>query len=164
MLAQSKEIMRKLYRIIMKLRDQKLIPMIEALYTQATESIQRLWNIISGTRTKPFLPQAFNNMAVICHYSRSTKVLSSGVASDPKDNGAQVKKNRLPSRYEVGNFTVRFKGRNHLFRPGEKRPFYRVFELRRLGSIKLLSLEQAIALSPGNYIEAPNCEITRRFE
>ncbi|CAD5197631.1 unnamed protein product [Musa acuminata subsp. malaccensis] len=28
-----KEIMRKLYRIIMKLRDQKLIPMIEVIYS-----------------------------------------------------------------------------------------------------------------------------------
>ncbi|KAL4009932.1 hypothetical protein IC575_031024 [Cucumis melo] len=26
--------------------------------------------LFSGTRRNPFLPQAFNNMAVICHYVR----------------------------------------------------------------------------------------------
>ncbi|KAF1855891.1 hypothetical protein Lal_00032128, partial [Lupinus albus] len=43
-----KEIMQKLYRIIMRLCDWKLIPMIEALSTQVTENIRKLWNIILG--------------------------------------------------------------------------------------------------------------------
>ncbi|XLS71625.1 hypothetical protein HN51_028490 [Arachis hypogaea] len=43
-----KEIMQKLYRIIMRLCDWKLIPMIEALFTQVTENIQKLENIIFG--------------------------------------------------------------------------------------------------------------------
>ncbi|KAF1864773.1 hypothetical protein Lal_00039946, partial [Lupinus albus] len=40
--------MQKLYIIIMRLCDWKLIPMIEAVSTQVTENIRKLWNIILG--------------------------------------------------------------------------------------------------------------------
>ena len=54
-----KEIMRKLYRIIMKLCDWKLILMIEVIYsitqalsTQVTGNIRKLWNIIFGPQSE----------------------------------------------------------------------------------------------------------------
>ena len=74
-----KEIMQKLYRIIMRLCDWKLIPMIEVIYfiyniglihTSNGEHTKALEYYFRALERNPFLPQAFNNMAVICHYVR----------------------------------------------------------------------------------------------
>ncbi|KAF4348572.1 hypothetical protein F8388_000251 [Cannabis sativa] len=58
---------------------------IGLIHTRNGEHTKALEYYFRALERNPFLPQAFNNMAVICHYSGSPKVLSSGVASDPKD-------------------------------------------------------------------------------
>lgn len=54
--------MRKLYIIIMKLHYQKLIPTSNIKHTMT------LGYYFWALERNPFLPQAFNNMSIICHY------------------------------------------------------------------------------------------------
>ncbi|KAL0903029.1 hypothetical protein M5K25_028265 [Dendrobium thyrsiflorum] len=111
---------------------------IGLIHTSNGEHTKALESDFRALERNPFLPQAFNNMAVICHYSRSTKVLSSGVASDPKD------------RREFHN----------LFRPGEQAIIQGDSEIAEAWFDQAAEYwKQAIALTPGNpgnYIEAHN--------
>ena len=72
-----KEIMRKLYRIIMRLCDWKLIDRSYILYniglihTSNGEHTKALEYYFRALERNPFLPQAFNNMAVISSFMES---------------------------------------------------------------------------------------------
>ncbi|THU42328.1 hypothetical protein C4D60_Mb00t11170 [Musa balbisiana] len=114
---------------------------IGLIHTSNGEHTKALEYYFRALERNPFLPQAFNNMAVICHYSRSTKVLSSGVASDPKDR----------TTYSDRGEQAILQGDSEIAEAW----FDQAAEYWK----------QAIALSPGNYIEAHNwLKITRRFE
>uniref|UniRef100_A0AAU7ANA2 Photosystem I assembly protein Ycf3 n=1 Tax=Triphora wagneri TaxID=2594492 RepID=A0AAU7ANA2_9ASPA len=92
---------------------------IGLIHTSNGEYIKALEYYLRALERNPFLPQAFNNMAVICHYQGEQAILQQGdleIAEAWFDQAAEYWK-------------------------------------------------QAIALTPGNYIEAHNwLKITRRFK
>ncbi|CAN4116015.1 unnamed protein product [Withania somnifera] len=57
---------------------------IGLIHTSNGENTKDLEYYFRALEQNSFLPQAFNNMVVIRHYSRSTKVLSGGVGRIPK--------------------------------------------------------------------------------
>ncbi|KAL5544219.1 hypothetical protein UlMin_008003 [Ulmus minor] len=130
-----KEIMLKLYRIIMKLCNPKIDPYdrsyilynIGLIHTRNGEHTKALEYYFRALERNPFLPQASNNMAVICHYGRNLTTYS--------DRGEQA--------IQQGDSEI------------VEAWFDQVAEYWK----------QAIALTLGNYIEAQNwLKITRRFE
>uniref|UniRef100_A0ACD5ZZ41 Uncharacterized protein n=1 Tax=Avena sativa TaxID=4498 RepID=A0ACD5ZZ41_AVESA len=107
---------------------------IGLIHTSNGEHTKALEYYFRALEQNPFLPQAFNNMAVICHYVKlSSTVLREGTAYS--DRGEQA---ILQSDSEIGEAW-----------------FDQAAEYWK----------QAIALTPGNYIEAQNwLKITKRFE
>ncbi|CAN4125553.1 unnamed protein product [Withania somnifera] len=98
---------------------------IGLIHTSNGEHTKALEYYFRALERNPFLPQAFNNMAVICHYEL-----------------------------------------NYLFRPGRTGHSTGDSEIAEAWFDQAAEYwKQAIALTPGNYIEAHNwLKITRRFE
>ncbi|CAN4128591.1 unnamed protein product [Withania somnifera] len=133
---------------------------IGLIHTSNGEHTKALEYYFRALERNPFLPQAFNNMAVICHYSRSTKVLSSGVGSDPKDS-------KYFLSYERKSFSkILYKFIYETEIRGEQAIQQGDSEIAEAWFDQAAEYwKQAIALTPGNYIEAHNwLKITRRFE
>ncbi|CAN0929597.1 Photosystem I assembly protein Ycf3 [Linum grandiflorum] len=100
---------------------------IGLIHTSNGEHTKALEYYFRALERNPFLPQAFNNMAVICHYGKEFMPYSARGEQAIRQGDSEIAEAWFDQAAEYW--------------------------------------KQAIALTPGNYIEAQNwLKITRRFE